>query len=482
MDAISGLTHEDFGFGKLFNVTREAVIVGDARSGRIVLWNPAAERLFGYKAEDALNMKIHDLVPEQFRGAHLAGLERYNRTASGDLIDSGTVVELPGLHKNGKLMDLEFVLSSLGHTDEAETPFVLATMRDITFRQVAIDLRSEEQDAEDLRSEEHVAESGRANDLLRKTTNDLLRKTAFITLLQNVAIAANEATDVEQVFQNALEEICKLTGWPVGHAQLVGRDGNLTPTVAWYDIQPALTAPFKEETMNLYGIKPYGQLAETIATRQPRWIADVTSDETFLRKKTAVKAGLMSAFAFPLLVGEEIVGILEFFSSRSLEPDEEMLQVMGPVGAQLGRVIERHRAAVQLQEKEDRLYRFMENLPVGVFVLDSAGIPLYSNAMSQKLTGMPNYSSGLPESELKNYPAVVAGTDEPYPTDAMPVIRALAGEAISVDDMEILHSSGRIRLRVTGLPIRDSQGHINFALAAFTDITESKAAELQLLR
>ncbi|MGI8407257.1 MAG: sensor histidine kinase, partial [Actinomycetota bacterium] len=198
--------------------------------------------------------------------------------------------------------------------------------------------------------------------------SELLRKTAFITLLQNVAVAANEATDVEQAFQNALEEICNLTGWHVGHAQLVGSDGNLTPTVAWYDIEPALTAPFKEETMNLYGIKPYGLIAETIATRKPRWVTDVTSDENFTRKKTAADAGLRAAFAFPLLVGEEIVGILEFFSSRSLKPDEEMLQVMGPVGAQLGRVVERHRAAVDLARNRDELARSNADLEQFAYV------------------------------------------------------------------------------------------------------------------
>ena len=41
-------TLEDLGFGVLFGSIRDAVIVGDAESGRIVLWNPAAEALFGY--------------------------------------------------------------------------------------------------------------------------------------------------------------------------------------------------------------------------------------------------------------------------------------------------------------------------------------------------------------------------------------------------------------------------------------------------
>ncbi|MFN2389427.1 MAG: ATP-binding protein [Actinomycetota bacterium] len=348
----SGLKPGDFGLGRLFTLIQEAVIVGDARSGQIVLWNPAAEKLFGYKAEEALNMGIHDLVPKQFRGAHLAGLERYNRIGRGDLVDSGTLVELPGLHKDGTLINLEFALTRLDRTDEAETPFVLATLRDVSFRKEADRLRSEEQDA-DL---------GRAKDLLRKTT--------FITLLQNVAVAANEATDVEEAFQHTLEEICELTGWPVGHAHLVGKEGELIPTDAWYDIDPALTAAFREETMHFYhsNSRDLGLIGQAIATRKPNWITDVTSEEGFLRRKAAKDAGLRAAFAFPLLVGEEVVGVLEFFSSRSMKPDEEMLQVMGPVGVQLGRVVERHRAALGLVHHRDELARSNADLEQFAYV------------------------------------------------------------------------------------------------------------------
>src|SRR5919201_1442421 len=53
-----------FGIGRLFWHIREAVIVADTATGRIVLWNPGAEQLFGYPAPEALGLRLEALIPE----------------------------------------------------------------------------------------------------------------------------------------------------------------------------------------------------------------------------------------------------------------------------------------------------------------------------------------------------------------------------------------------------------------------------------
>ena len=60
------------------------------------------------------------------------------------------------------------------------------------------------------------------------------------------------------------------------------------------------------------------------------------------------QAGLRSGFGFPVLVDEKIVGILEFFSLHTAQPDEELLAILGHIGSQLGQVIKRQRAEEDL--------------------------------------------------------------------------------------------------------------------------------------
>src|SRR5688500_3055485 len=70
------LRPSDLGFGQLFAVVGDAVIVGEVSSGRVELWNPAAERIFGYPADEAVGMPIEELIPPPLRSAHRAGLSR----------------------------------------------------------------------------------------------------------------------------------------------------------------------------------------------------------------------------------------------------------------------------------------------------------------------------------------------------------------------------------------------------------------------
>src|SRR3712207_6203336 len=74
---------EDLGIGRLFGAVRDAVIVAEADSGRIVLWNPAAEEIFGYSPSEALGLKIDALFPERFEARDWAGMTRDRETGPG---------------------------------------------------------------------------------------------------------------------------------------------------------------------------------------------------------------------------------------------------------------------------------------------------------------------------------------------------------------------------------------------------------------
>ena len=126
----------ELGIGRLFDVIRDAALVADATMERIVLWNPAAEAIFGYSHTEALALPLERLVPERLRAQHRAGLARYRATGRGPLIDSPAPMELPALRKTGEEITIELTLTPLDQVS-AEGCYVLAIVRDVTARRHA---------------------------------------------------------------------------------------------------------------------------------------------------------------------------------------------------------------------------------------------------------------------------------------------------------------------------------------------------------
>jgi PAS domain S-box-containing protein len=119
---------------------RDAVIVADAKTQRIVLWNAAAAKMFGYSASEAPKMRVEELVPGPLKDAHRAGITRYAKTGHGRYIDSDAPLDLPAVRKNGQEIRVELSLSPVRPVhdeDDGEAQFVLAIIRDVTERKRA---------------------------------------------------------------------------------------------------------------------------------------------------------------------------------------------------------------------------------------------------------------------------------------------------------------------------------------------------------
>ncbi len=139
-------------------------------------------------------------------------------------------------------------------------------------------------------------------------------------------------------------------------------------------------------------------------------------------------------------------------------------------------ITERRQIDAKLRESEQRLFQFLEAMPVGAFVLDSGGKAYYANQEAKKILGKGVVPDIDAAALAQTYRAYVAGSDEEYPTERMPVVRALAGEHSSVDDMEIRRPDGTVSLHVDAAPINDSEGRVAYAIAAFSDVTARKQA------
>src|SRR5918998_2982093 len=134
------LRPEDLGFGRLFERIQDAVIVAEAGTQRIVLWNPAAAKMFGYSVSEAMKMRVEALVPEPLKTAHREGIARYAQTGRGPYVDSDAPLDLPAVRKDGREISIELSLSPISpvhDADRGEGQFVLAIIRDVTRRKQA---------------------------------------------------------------------------------------------------------------------------------------------------------------------------------------------------------------------------------------------------------------------------------------------------------------------------------------------------------
>lgn len=131
----------------------------------------------------------------------------------------------------------------------------------------------------------------------------------------------------------------------------------------------------------------------------------------------------------------------------------------------------------QLRENESRLKQFLDAVPVGIVVTDARGEYYYMNQTGQQIFGEETIEAAIGDRVTEAYQLYLAGTDRLYERERSPIVRALQGESVRVNDVEIRRSHQTIPLEVWGKPIYDLNGNVAYAMSAFVDITEHKKAQ-----
>ncbi len=191
----------------------------------------------------------------------------------------------------------------------------------------------------------------------RTRAEEELRKTAVLVHLSHeVAATANAATDVDGALKACIDLLCGHTGWPVGHVYRRAPDGadRLMSTNIWYLDDAKRYEAFRKASKHTEFAAGIGLPGRVLATGEPCWISNVARDANFPRAPAAAEVGIKGAFAFPVISGKALVAVLEFFTSVEEEPDAALLGTLTHLGIQLGRVVERERAATELRLEADR--------------------------------------------------------------------------------------------------------------------------------
>jgi PAS domain S-box-containing protein len=115
---------------QLVEAVGDAIVVCDA-SGAITLWNPAAERMFGFSQAEAVGQSLDLIIPERQRQRHWDG---YNKTMeTGQTKYGHDVLRVPALHKEGRPLSIAFTVALL-HSPEKTVSAIVAIIRDETVR------------------------------------------------------------------------------------------------------------------------------------------------------------------------------------------------------------------------------------------------------------------------------------------------------------------------------------------------------------
>jgi PAS domain S-box-containing protein len=189
-----------------------------------------------------------------------------------------------------------------------------------------------------------------------------------------------------------------------------------------------------------------------------------------------------SILCTPLLNQGKLTGILYLENNLTTGAfTSDQLEVLKFLSSQAAISIENAKLYSKVRMSESRLAQFLEAVPVGIFVMDATGKPYYSNQTAQQLLGL----NVLPEvgvEQLSNaYQLYRSGTDRLYSAANLPTVKAMAGETVYVNDIDIHQPNKIVPIEAWATPIYDEKGNIIYAIAAFQDITERKKADAERL-
>lgn len=285
---------------------------------RLTFLNPAWTEITGFPLEESLGKGLIDFIHPDDREFHNHQLQ--------SLLEHQQIkcrYPIRYLPKNGGVAHLE-VYASVLCADDGTIIGLSGTLNDITERK---------------RREQHQS--------VQHTTTHVLAESANL----------REATP------KLLQAICQSLGWELGELWTVDASKNVLNSIEiWHDAvleagedsSPSLLE-FKAMTNQLTFSWEVGLPGSVWASGKPIWIADVVEGANFLRAGVAAKVGLHAAFGFPILAGDERLGVLTFFCREIQQPDTDLLEVMGAIGSQIGQFIKRKQAEEELQQQNEVL-------------------------------------------------------------------------------------------------------------------------------
>jgi PAS domain S-box-containing protein len=314
--------------------TTDAVFVKD-REGRYLMINSSGARFLGRSAEEVLGKEDAQLFSPQTAHTIREGDQRV--LASGEAQTYEDVGAAAGITRTYLSTKFPF------RGPQGEMVGLIGISRDIT----------ERRRAEQRRVAEHA-----------------------------VARALAEAGPGDQV-PRVVRAVCSSLGWAGGALWVIDQAAHRLRCADFWRLAGVNLREFEAASRGSSFPPGVGLPGHVWSSGKPVWIADLGRDSNFPRLEAAVREGLRSAFAFPILLGGGVLGVLEFFSRWNREPDNDLVETMASIGSQVGQFMERREAERALHAREQEL-RVARDIQQGLLPRELPALPGFDVAAASQ--------------------------------------------------------------------------------------------------
>ncbi|HEV7280489.1 MAG TPA: PAS domain S-box protein [Pirellulaceae bacterium] len=395
---------------------------------RLVEFNPAAERIFGYRREDVLGRRMAELiVPARLRQDHYRGMARFLATGEGPVL--GKRLRLPALRADGSEFPAELAIVRV---PKEGPPHFTGYILDITGR-----------DAE---------ERWRAVQLA-------------------VTQALAEAPTVQDAAPLVLQAVCDNLGWDVGGFWLADSTSKTLRCLDVWSRSDAGADRFAEASRPLVLTLGEGLPGRVWQRREPFSIADVSLDVNFPRLALAAAAGLRGALAVPVMLGTEALGVIELLRRSPLIPDDDLLARLATLGGHVGQFLGRKANEERLLESEEKFRHMADTIPQLTWMARGDGSIFWYNRRWYEYTGTT-------AEDMEGW-----GWQTVHDPAVLPHVLQRWKESLATGEpfdmvFPLRGADGRFRPFLTRVnPLRDEEGGVRYWFGTNTDISEQKQAE-----
>lgn len=220
---------------------------------------------------------------------------------------------------------------------------------------------------------------------------------------------------------------------------------------------------------------PISLINYVIRVKQTVVLNQAYLEGNFIHDPYLIQNRPLSILCTPLMNQGQLIGIL-YLENNLIQGafNLERLAILKLLSSQAAISLQNAKLYGDLNTSQQELYQLLETVPVGVSLHQLTGEMTYINKTGKQLLGQENYLDISFDSLSSFSQFYQTGTGQLYPLENLPAIRALQGESIYVDDIEMRQGEQILLLESHAVPVFDSKGNIIYALNVFQDITERK--------